>query len=125
MTFDLEPELLRAAQALCAWRDHVHRDAGTSGFTCADLLGFIEQTNAENAFQRISHRLVAHLAEALAESLAQTGFFERLSAGVYALTDQAFAQLAREPAYLVNEPHQSSRLNELGHGEYAAQARRN
>ena len=50
----------------------------------------------------------------LAESLAQTGFFERLSPGVYALAPQAHAHLEHEPAYLVNEAHQSNRLNELG-----------
>lgn len=105
MPFDLEHELLRAAQTFCAWRDHLDRDAGHRGFTCADLLGFIEQTNAENVLPRISHRLVAHLVDALAASLARAGSFERRSPGVYALTHQAFAQRGREPAYLVNDPH--------------------
>ena len=103
MPLDLEHELLRAAQAFCAWRDHVIHDAGQNGFTCAELLGFIERTSAEKTFQRISHRLLAHLVEALAESLSQTGFLERVNPGVYALTETAFAHLNREPAYLTNE----------------------
>jgi hypothetical protein len=102
MALDLERELLHAAHAFSA-------AAGQHGFTCAELLGFIEQTRAENAFPRISHRLVAHLVEALAESLVHAGFLERTSPGSYALTQLGVADLCREPGYLVNDPHLSRR----------------
>jgi hypothetical protein len=100
MADDLEHELLRAAQAFCAWRAHVRRDADETGFTCDEVLSFIEQTKADSAFPRISHRLVAHVIDGLAESLARSGYFERVSTSLYALTEQAFAHLDRKPIYL-------------------------
>ena len=103
MALDLEHELLRAARALCASRAHVRRGADETGFTCDDVLAFIEQTKAEGAVLRISHRLVVDVVEGLAESLARAGFFEQASAGVYTLTEQAFAHLGREPVYLVQD----------------------
>lgn len=101
---DLEDELLHAAQAFCAWRDHVMRDAARSGFTCAEVLGFIQETRAEKAFPRISHHLLAHVVEGLAASLSQNGLLECVSPGVYCVSEHALAHLAREPTYLGNEP---------------------
>jgi hypothetical protein len=99
MSPDLELELLRAAQAFRAWREHVAHDR-RDGFTCAELLAFVE---SNSAFARLSHRLVSHVVEALAESLVQLGWFERMNAGVYALTDEGSAELARDPTYLATE----------------------
>jgi hypothetical protein len=100
---DLEHELLRVAQAFCAWRAHVRRGADETGFTCDDLLAFVEQTKAESAFPRISHRLIAHVVDGLAESLACTGVLERVGTGLYTLTEEAYARLDREPAYLAQD----------------------
>jgi hypothetical protein len=103
MALDLEHELLRAARAFCAWHAHVRRDADETGFTCDDLLAFIEQTKSETAFLRISHPLVAHVVEGLAESLVRIGFFERVSAGLYTLSEKAFTQQTHEPVYLAQD----------------------
>jgi predicted transcriptional regulator of viral defense system len=96
MPLDLEHELLRAAHAMCALR-------ATRDFSCTELLAFLEHTSTERAFPRISHRLVSHLIDALASTLAQAGLLERLRPGRYALTELAFAHLEREPA-LLSEP---------------------
>jgi hypothetical protein len=100
MAVDVELELLRAARALCAWRAHVRCDPDETGFTCDDVLAFVAQTNAQHAFPRISHQLLAHVVEGIAESLAGLGFIERVRAGLYVLTAAARANLDREPSYL-------------------------
>jgi hypothetical protein len=103
MALDLEHELLRVAQAFCGARAHVRRGADETGFTCDDLIAFVEQTKAESAFPRISHRLVVDVVDGLAESLVRIGVFERVSAGLYVLTEDAFAYFDRVPVYLAQD----------------------
>lgn len=100
MVLDLEHELLRAARALCAWRDHVRPHTEDVGFRCDDVLAFIVETRAQRAFPRIAHPLLAHVVEGLAESLVSAGLFERAGTGRYTVSERAATHLDGEPAYL-------------------------
>ncbi|HEX5058666.1 MAG TPA: hypothetical protein VFV99_04860 [Kofleriaceae bacterium] len=94
MSGDLEAELLRVAHVLC-----VKRQGLREGVTASELREFIEQAPLDKTF-RLGHRLLSHLIEGLLEMLAAARLLERIDAMTYALTPEARAYVAREPAYL-------------------------
>ncbi|HEY5921626.1 MAG TPA: hypothetical protein VIV11_08140 [Kofleriaceae bacterium] len=96
MPLDLEDELLRAAHALCE-RDRVN------AFTAAALLDFVRATGPPIQYPRLSHQLLAHLVDALASSLVQSGHLAQVGGPAYALTALALEHLVCEPAYLRDE----------------------
>lgn len=101
MWLDLEAELLRAAYAIHASNASEISDRMHPHFTVADLVELIDRSGAA-AFPRLSDRLLADEVSALAASLEEHGYLERVHQG-YALTAKAIAHVEREPRCLVRD----------------------